>query len=848
MTRQGPLFERLKALPTGEELLESLQSRLLDDTAQDWRGQSLHSMSGDNMFTDRFVGLFLSSIGNNFAGLENIPVEAIMIFIGQNENIRSRILKYLQEAPDIFSYALAESVFRAAIEAGDSTVTRFLLQNQLADPNAKIDDLTPVEKAAGLHHLEVTRCLVEAGADVNKTYGEADRFSHQGALEHAIRKWGDYVPVDPLLVDVILCSGAIVRADLLGAAIRWGAEDVVDRLMSRLSPAEHTRCLEHGLYTSSESILADATKYLGKDLSLKVVRQLLHACQDVHDSHCMRSAGLGPLQPPPFESVMLYAAKKTNMEVLQLLIPYVSQRAMNYGLVGAVSSGSLIMVQFLLEKGGSISASIRAKRGRYDTEGFRDFITTPLAEAIRGSSNELILLLEKEGALAEISHPDGDHLEAALHAVSEVGDMAYLDKLFQLIPVPRIKNSSGALALAIRAGNEEVAMALLAVGAQSRVSSTIIQVLTSGSKHLLTALLETGISMDRHDDALSVAVKRGDMSIIEDLVYMGADININCRSAWSTRPSPLSAAVLTGDSNLVEYLLKHGADPANENAFMNAMKHNRELLSLLFQEFRKRYPHGLPNFGAGVFYHVLQIGNGDLLDRCLDAKLDVNSSSEINYEQRLNVLGSLITKQGNTRLDLVTKLLDAGADINAIASKPSSSASRQQTALLLAIETKSLPLVSLLIQRDADVHKAARLGLNRTPLQKACEVGSYPIVRLLLDCHTDVNENPAFKEGGTALQLAAKSGSVKIAQLLLDHGALVNAQPSQVFGHSAIDNAARYGRLDMIELLCNASDRPFTREEYRGAMAAARENGHRACSLLLQRLSSTSQRLIQIPV
>lgn len=160
----------------------------------------------------------------------------------------------------------------------------------------------------------------------------------------------------------------------------------------------------------------------------------------------------------------------------------------------------------------------------------------------------------------------------------------------------------------------------------------------------------------------------------------------------------------------------------------------------------------------------------------------------------------------------------------------------KQTALLEAIQTKSLPLVQLLIDRKADVNKAARLGLKHTPLQKACEVGSYPIVCRLLDYGAKVNGEPAAYRGGTALQFAAKSGSLRIAEHLLSLRASASAPPSLVSGHSAIEYAAIYGRIHMIQMLCTASGVPLPAEQYENAITLAKENGHRACADLLLKL------------
>jgi ankyrin repeat protein len=412
------------------------------------------------------------------------------------------------------------------------------------------------------------------------------------------------------------------------------------------------------------------------------------------------------------------------------------------------------------------------------------------------------------------------------------------------------------------------------------------------SKLIVSAILECDVNVNDYRyhgrskaSILEVAAKWGDLSIVEDLVFMGANINMCCSETALTVAvqrrnmplvklliklgadlnrrrldggnSPLSAAVLTQDSSLINYLIEHGADPVDGMAITNAMSRDGETLNLLLQRFRERYPSGRKGFGGDVLQYVLQIPSDPLLDLCLGAKFDVNRLVKIEALTTVNALGLVIRKYRGKRLDLVSKLLDAGGDINGPASRQEKRFSPgrlngdawiTQTAFLEAIETKSLPLVELLIRRGADVQKEAKLGLKRTPLQKACEVGSYPIVDLLLRHHANVRAPPAVRGGGDALQLAAKGGSVRIANRLLNCGADVNAPTSQVGGHSALEYAAKYGRVDMIKVLWNASGTVFTAEQYDSAISMAQENGHFACVFLLRSLSSTSPGFIDFDV
>lgn len=407
MVSRRDLPSESQTLPTVMELLDCLQSSLSTDIAEDDNEQSLRFIEGDNLFTDRFTPLFFSSLANNLIGLESIPVEAIMSFISHHKDVRSRIMKCLQQS-SIFGRALAENLLRSAIEAGDATVVSFLLEStgRLVDPNTIVcmhggRRWTPVERAARLCNLDVVQCLLKAGADVNKTCS-TDTYDNQGALECAIQKWGDYVPVNLNLVKAILDGAAIVRAPLLGAIIRWGDNNVVAELISYLHLADHTDYM-------SNWILSDAAQHLCNEIGFRVVQQVLHACRDMHDVQC-----LGHHQHQ-FELAMFWAARKANMELVQLLIPHVVQEALDHALSAAVASRCRQTVYLLLDKGARVGAD--AIEPQYVK--FRRHPTTPLAEAIRVGDDDLILYFERNGAL--VSMREGLRLEAALCAISEVG-------------------------------------------------------------------------------------------------------------------------------------------------------------------------------------------------------------------------------------------------------------------------------------------------------------------------------------------------------------------------------------------------------------------------------------------
>lgn len=849
------------------EVFESLQS-LVPLNAADGNFCGLFDVfGGPGIFTDQFVQLLLFSIVNNFAGLDGTPAKVIIRLINQHEPLRSKILNYLTtEVSTVSSRAMAEKLLEAAIEAGEAKTVHDLLVLGMVKPddivflNSSPDKnpnrLTPVEMAAKLRHLDIVGLLLRFHADANKTYRDPRFDTEQGALEYAIGFWGNYSPIDIKLVKLLLNSGATVRGRLMCATIRWGDEALVEILMSRLSPSAHVDYVYE--------LIVPAAGYLRNDVGLNVVRQVMRACRDMHNNECIDS------NPDCLVQAMCNAARRNNRELIDLLLPHGGQEGLDMALTAAAQFGSHSLVRLLISHGARANGQACQINPELDSLG-----TTPLAEAIRRGDDELVALFAKKGAWDQIGEPEC--LGAAMHAIGESGSLVYLLRVLQLVPNPDPIALGLGLIPAIRTGHEEVVLRLLEAGADLNSSTglecPLVAALRIKSQAITWAILESVIPtrIEWNEDVvrtaiawgdleiiealffthnivtrpsrkppLSVAIKTGNRSLIDFMINLGAGLIFYTAQASQYIPhrlgprnywSPLSAAALVRDAETAKYLLDHGADPADEGAILNAITHDRMLLNDIVQRFRQRYPQRRTGFGGRVLIHALGTRDEAALDLCLRAGFDVNDMV-INMDR--TPLGFAIEKY-HTCLEWIPKLLDAGGDVNRLTSKKGG---LLQTALLDAIETRSLPLVELLISKGAHVQKEAKLGLKRSPLQKACEIGSHTIVDLLLRHNADVNEPPAACRGATALQLAAKAGSLRIAKKLLDLGAKIDAPGVRIGGRCAIEFAAEYGRLHMISFLCNAAGGKFAAGQYESANALAKENGHLACADLLTELSA----------
>lgn len=170
--------------------------------------------------------------------------------------------------------------------------------------------------------------------------------------------------------------------------------------------------------------------------------------------------------------------------------------------------------------------------------------------------------------------------------------------------------------------------------------------------------------------------------------------------------------------------------------------------------------------------------------------------------------------------EIIDKLLDAGANINATNIKLS-------TPLHKAIRLNRIPAQRLLMQRGADIEALrirwetpvkyavshGRLDMlcnliiagaepnaltceNKTALHSAAAHEDHKIVQVLLDAGCNID--PKSKSGSTPLYMAAQNGRIKNAQVLASHGADIDAKRK---GRTPIDVARRYKNLGVVEVL-----------------------------------------------
>jgi ankyrin repeat protein len=144
------------------------------------------------------------------------------------------------------------------------------------------------------------------------------------------------------------------------------------------------------------------------------------------------------------------------------------------------------------------------------------------------------------------------------------------------------------------------------------------------------------------------------------------------------------------------------------------------------------------------------------------------------------------------RKDIVELLLDRGADIDHADDQ------NGQTPLVSAVAGLEPDIARMLIERGANVNKAAREG--DSPLAVAAITKQASTASLLIERGAEIETKNA--EGDTPLMYAGKSGASDIVKLLMERGAKIDAQAAD--GGTALMLAVFHRRADTAQLLLSA--------------------------------------------
>ncbi len=345
---------------------------------------------------------------------------------------------------------------------------------------------------------------------------------------------------------------------------------------------------------------------------------------------------------------------------------------------------------------------------------------------------------------------------------------------------PELRDAQGdrAMSLATRLGKAEVVAALRAAGARE----------------------DEGYAGLNDNEALLVAVRRGDLAQIAHLLDSGADPNY----IDSNGVTPLLVAAHEGRLPVVKLLLERGAwlDFVTSGLTPYALEKSHAPLP-------RKVLMAAASRGDTALLAAVRQGHLDLVRYLIEQEAQINQPNRRGETP-------LFVAIDNDDLEMTRLLLESGADANerqpllrgGLAGVKQRNG--RHSALSYAVARGRPEIVGLLIERGADIEYRGFHG--KSPLFLAVERGDMAMAERLLAAGADVRTTN--EAGTTLLMLAARRGDGGMVDLLLARGADLNAieRPNLGYGFrpdsgsdmTALMYAAREGHADIVRRLLQA--------------------------------------------
>ncbi|KAF7975223.1 hypothetical protein HWV62_10176 [Athelia sp. TMB] len=607
-----------------------------------------------------------------------------------------------------------------ASHEGHLEITKLLLDSG-ADVNLKDKRWfvsTALQAACYGGHLEVARLLLASGADVNMDEG-------QNCTALQISCYGGH----PEVARLLLASGADVNVDEWekGTALQIACEgdhlELARLLLASGADANaagrtcitalETACIKGNFELARLLLASGANANAGRGLDVTVLQL---ACFKDH----LELAGL-----------LLARGADANLRAGEVKLP----------LSVACEKGHLELVRMLLASG----ANVDKEDGDYGTA---------LRAACGKGHVEVARLLIDNGADVNLGwecEPEDDegNWEGGFYGT--------------------------ALKLACRFGEFEIFKLLLASGADVNMDggyygTTLQEACRRGIPEAARLLLDSGAEVNAEGGyyctALQAACRRGDLNVSELLLDRGAEVNIE----GGYYGTALQAACEAGHLDVARLLLNNGAEVNIEGVYQGTA------LQLACK-------------GGYLGLTRLLLASGADVDVALQATDDMK---HIKYHlERLDsgFVNELEAREYGTTLqaacvggniEIVGLLLDSGADVSV-------QGGVFGTALQAACYCGYLEIARLLLDSGADVDVVG--GRYGCALWGACYEGHLEVARLLLDNGADVHfKRPecfaalykayqayghlGIEQYGTAMQIACSMHHTEVAKLLRERGAV----------------------------------------------------------------------------
>ncbi|KAG4106091.1 ankyrin repeat-containing domain protein [Neocallimastix lanati (nom. inval.)] len=529
-----------------------------------------------------------------------------------------------------------------------------------------------------------------------------------------------------------------------------------------------------------------------------------------------------------------------------------------YGLTAlmmACDRSNVDFVKFLISHGADINAATK------------DHHQTALTIAYKKLENRIVIilkyLLHNGGNVADIKN---------ILCVSNIyWSEAYLYYFIQhQIDINGLaKDGETALIYACKQRNLKLMKYLLRHGAyingQNKEGKTVfMQASIKVNKVILNFLLDHHANPDLQDihgtTALMYACKHENINMTNYLLNHQAKLNLKDKFG----KNELMISCLRGNLPLVKILLRHGAnlqdrDNQGHSVLMYACKSGNLTLvrylmaqGLHFQSENKKKEKKKINsyFMSSVLARACIFNYREMVQFLIEQGMDINTRCHYQF---LKGETPLMIASDYGHFELVTYLLEAGAEINAELQTEATSMVHGKTAYMFAYQSRHYDIAIYLLQHGAklkeeverviDVRQRTFLSLlcqdqvylsyiqflieekgasitsrdcdGNTPFLLSCAYGNQEMIKYLHGRGAKMNEKNDQKE--TGLQFACSYGKNRIVEYLIDHGADMNSINKQgctpimmacyALRHRPMDWNERDGVLTNIKYLINLGAR-----------------------------------------